>query len=133
MNVLLLSGGSGRRLWPLSNDVRSKQFIKLFKDGDKYESMMQRVVRQLKTVDPSANIVIATAETQLSAIKNQLGEVPVTTEPCRRDTFPAIALASVYLHEKAGLSEDEVVVVCPVDPYVAPEYFRTLKLMEEEA
>ena len=39
MNIILLSGGSGKRLWPLSNDVRSKQFIKLFKDGDKYESM----------------------------------------------------------------------------------------------
>ena len=42
MNIILLSGGSGKRLWPLSNDVRSKQFIKLFKDGDKYESMVQR-------------------------------------------------------------------------------------------
>ena len=39
MNVILLSGGSGKRLWPLSNDVRSKQFIKLFKNNDEYESM----------------------------------------------------------------------------------------------
>ena len=39
MNIILLSGGSGKRLWPLSNDVRSKQFIKLFKDGDEYESI----------------------------------------------------------------------------------------------
>lgn len=39
MNIVLLSGGSGKRLWPLSNDIRSKQFIKIFKgaDGD-YES-----------------------------------------------------------------------------------------------
>ena len=34
MNIILLSGGSGKRLWPLSNDIRSKQFIKLFKDSD---------------------------------------------------------------------------------------------------
>lgn len=38
MNIILLSGGSGKRLWPLSNDVRSKQFIKLFKNNDEYES-----------------------------------------------------------------------------------------------
>lgn len=46
MNIVLLSGGSGKRLWPLSNDIRSKQFIKIFKgaDGD-YESMLQRCIQ----------------------------------------------------------------------------------------
>lgn len=74
MNIILLSGGSGKRLWPLSNDVRSKQFIKLFKDGNKYESMVQRVYRQITTVDSNAKITIATSKSQASAIKNQLGE-----------------------------------------------------------
>ena len=60
MNIVLLSGGSGKRLWPLSNDVRSKQFIKIFKteNGD-YESMVQRVYSQIKNVDPNANVTIA--------------------------------------------------------------------------
>ena len=50
MNIVLLSGGSGKRLWPLSNDIRSKQFIKIFKKEDgEYESMVQRVYRQIKT------------------------------------------------------------------------------------
>ena len=41
MNIVLLSGGSGKRLWPLSNDIRSKQFIKIFKQEDgTYESMV---------------------------------------------------------------------------------------------
>ena len=55
MNIVLLSGGSGKRLWPLSNDIRSKQFIKIFKSeiGD-YESMVQRVYRQIKKVDEHA-------------------------------------------------------------------------------
>ena len=53
MNIILLSGGSGKRLWPLSNDIRSKQFIKLFKDDNgNYESMVQRVYRQITTVNP---------------------------------------------------------------------------------
>ena len=48
MNLVLLSGGSGQRLWPLSNDIRSKQFIKIFKTDDGYESMVQRVYRHIK-------------------------------------------------------------------------------------
>ena len=97
MNIILLSGGSGKRLWPLSNDVRSKQFIKLFKNNDAYESMVQRVYRQITTVDADAKITIATSKSQASAIKNQLGEkASICVEPCRRDTFPAIALAATY-------------------------------------
>ena len=54
MNIVLLSGGSGKRLWPLSNDIRSKQFIKLFKtETGEYESMVQRVYRQIKKADSS--------------------------------------------------------------------------------
>ena len=103
MNIILLSGGSGKRLWPLSNDVRSKQFIKLFKNNDGYESMVQRVYRQVTTVDADAKITIATSKSQASAIKNQLGEkASICVEPCRRDTFPAIALAAAYLHDELG-------------------------------
>ena len=128
MNIVLLSGGSGKRLWPLSNDIRSKQFIKMFKKEDgQYESMVQRVYRQIKAVDPEAKVTIATSKSQVSAIHNQLGEeVGVCVEPCRRDTFPAIALASAYLHDVKGIGEDEAVVVCPVDPYVSIEYFQAL-------
>ncbi len=128
MNIILLSGGSGKRLWPLSNDIRSKQFIKLFKTADGYESMVQRVYRQIKTAEPSAEITIATGETQVSAIKNHLGEkVDICVEPCSRDTFPAIALAAAYLHDIKGVPCTECMVVCPVDPYVEDAYFEALK------
>lgn len=96
MNIVLLSGGSGQRLWPLSNEVRSKQFIKIFKKDDgSYESMVQKVYGQIKKIDSDAVITIATSSAQVSAIHNQLGtEVGISVEPCRRDTFPAIVLAS---------------------------------------
>ena len=130
MNIVLLSGGSGKRLWPLSNDIRSKQFIKIFKTENGYESMVQRIYRQIKTVDPDATVTIATSKSQVSAIHNQLGEdVGVSVEPCRRDTFAAIALATAYLHDVKGLDENEAVVVCPVDPYVEEGYFRCLEEM----
>ncbi len=129
MNIVLLSGGSGKRLWPLSNDIRSKQFIKIFKTEDgEYESMVQRVYRQIRAVDSDATVTIATSKKQVSAINNQLGDgVGISVEPCRRDTFPAIALATAYLHDVQGIPENEAVVVCPVDPYVEREYFEALK------
>ncbi|MBD5503197.1 MAG: cupin domain-containing protein [Lachnospiraceae bacterium] len=135
MNIVLLSGGSGKRLWPLSNDTRSKQFIKIFKTEDgEYESMVQRVYRQIRSVDKGADITIATSKSQVSAIHNQLGEnVGVSVEPCRRDTFPAIALAAAYLHDVRGISEQEAVVVCPVDPYVEEDYFEALRKLSERA
>ena len=135
MNIVLLSGGSGKRLWPLSNDIRSKQFIKIFKrDDGEYESMVQKVYRQILQVDPDAQVTIATSKSQVSAIHNQLGEeVGISIEPCRRDTFPAIVLATAYLHYIQLIPEDEAVVVCPVDPYVNDDYFEGLKQLSEQA
>jgi mannose-6-phosphate isomerase mannose-1-phosphate guanylyl transferase len=134
MNLVLLSGGSGKRLWPLSNDVRSKQFIPFLKTENGYESMVQRVYRQIKLVDENAEVTIATSKAQVSSIHNQLGEdVGISIEPCRRDTFPAIALAAVYLKDVRGVGLEESVVVCPVDPYVNDDYFEALKRLGELA
>lgn len=134
MNVILLSGGSGTRLWPLSNDVRSKQFLRIFKTEDgKRESMAQRMYRMLKDVDGEAFVVVATSSSQIPQIRAQLGySVGISEEPCRRDTFPAIVLAAAYL-KKRGMSDSEPVVVCPVDPYVDRDYFECLHRMSEEA
>ena len=129
MNIVLLSGGSGKRLWPLSNEIRSKQFIKIFKTADgKYETMAQKMYHQIKRIDNEANVIIATSKAQVSTIRNQLGpDVRVSVEPCRKDTFPAIVLATAYLHDVLGVRETESVVVCPVDPYVNDDYFEALK------
>ncbi len=128
MNIILLSGGSGKRLWPLSNDIRSKQFIKIFKTPDgKYESMVQRMYRKIREIDADANVTVATSMQQVSALRNQLGEgVGISVEPCRRDTFPAIALATAYLKDVQGVEDEEPVVVCPVDPFVDDSYFEAL-------
>ncbi|MCD8249183.1 MAG: cupin domain-containing protein [Lachnospiraceae bacterium] len=132
MQIILLSGGSGKRLWPLSNDIWSKQFIKLFKDKDgNYESMVHRVYHQILSANPDAKVTIATSHTQVSAIRNQLGDaVSICVEPCRRDTFPAIALAAAYLHDEKGVDKNECVVVCPVDPYVDGSYYEAVNKLE---
>ena len=131
MQIILLSGGSGKRLWPLSNEVRSKQFLRLLPspDGGR-ESMVQRVIRQIKESGFSCPVTIATSLSQEDAITNQLGEdVTVVTEPCRRDTFPAICLASAYLEKVAKCDEDETVIVMPCDPYTEYRYFQTIEEM----
>ena len=134
MNIILLSGGSGKRLWPLSNEIRSKQFLKIFKNGDTHESMVQRVYRKIQEIDPEATVTVATGKSQVSAIHNQLGEgVGISVELCRRDTFPAIALATAYIHDVKGVGLDEPVVVCPVDPYVEDDYFRALQKLGDLA
>lgn len=135
MNIILLSGGSGKRLWPLSNDIRSKQFIKAFQnETGELESMVQRVYRQITEVDAQAKVTIATSKKQVSQINNQLGDkVNICVEPDRRDTFPAICLAAAYLKDVQGVSEEEVVVVCPVDPYVENSYFEALKELSDLA
>jgi mannose-1-phosphate guanylyltransferase len=135
MNVILLSGGSGKRLWPLSNDIRSKQFIPLFKgEEDGYESMVQRVYRQIKAANPVARVTIATSHSQISAIRNQLGDqVDICVEPCRRDTFPAIALACMYLADRKKVDLNDSVVICPVDPYVDTTYYQAVCKLSELA
>ena len=135
MHIVLLSGGSGKRLWPLSNEIRSRQFIKIFRREDgSYESMLQRVYRQLRGVFPEAEVIVAASKTQISAIHNQLGEqVGLSVEPCRRDTFPAMALAAADLVQLRGVDPGETVLFCPVDPYVEEDYFEKISIMELQA
>lgn len=132
MQIILLSGGSGTRLWPLSNDARSKQFLRLLPiDGsDELESMVQRVVRQIREAGIHAPVTVATSVSQQDSIISQLGtDVNMVTEPSRRDTFPAICLASEFLSKVKECPDDEVVVVMPCDPYTDSGYYHAVEEM----
>jgi len=127
MNIVLLSGGSGKRLWPLSNDTFSKQFLKLLKnDKGNYESMVQRVIRQISSCIPESNVFISCNKTQVGTLQNQLGSIEVITEPSRRNTFPAVVLSAAYLHYVKNLSEDDTFVILPIDVYANDGYFKLL-------
>lgn len=132
MKLVLLSGGSGKRLWPLSNDARSKQFLKVLENEDQeMESMVQRVWGQIKAAGLDRSTVIATSRLQVDILQSQLGNVPIIAEPERRDTFPAIALAATYLYSVKGVSLDETVCILPVDPYVDNEFFNRIKDLDK--
>jgi mannose-1-phosphate guanylyltransferase len=127
MDLLLLSGGSGKRLWPLSNDSRSKQFLMYLDNNGIHESMIQRVWGQLEKLQLHKSTVIATSKLQVDMIHSQLGDyIPLIIEPERRDTFPAIALAATYLYSVKGTSVKEVVGVLAVDHYVDTSFFEKI-------
>jgi len=131
MRLILLSGGSGKRLWPLSSDARSKQFLKVLMNEDgQYESMVQRIWRQLGKAGLSENTHIVANILQREMLLNQLGnQVRVIVEPARRDTFPAISLAVTYLLEHEKVDPEKPIVVLPVDSYVEDNFFENINLL----
>ena len=135
MKLILLSGGSGKRLWPLSNNSRSKQFLKILHNEDNVqESMIQRIWRQIHAIGLEDSTYITTSKAQVDIIQNQLGsELPLIVEPVRQDTFSAIALAAVYLYSVHHVSLDETICILPVDAYVEDSFFESLSELENVA
>ncbi|MBQ8108372.1 MAG: cupin domain-containing protein [Ruminococcus sp.] len=133
MYTVLLSGGSGKRLWPLSNNSRSKQYIKLLskEDGSDNCSMVQRVWAQLEEAGLADNSIICAPKIQEEILHNQLGGINIALEPAQRDTFPAVALSCAFLRCKMGAADDDTVCVIPVDPYTDKTYFETVKKLPD--
>ena len=133
MHIILLCGGPGRRLWPVSNGTRAKQYLKLLPGPDGVaESMVQRMARQIRENLPDQPVTAVAPAAQLDALRAQLGpQVPIIIEQERRGTCPAIALAVATLMEQKRLRDDEPVVVIPCDTYTDAGYFRVISRMAE--
>ena len=131
-HLILLSGGSGTRLWPLSNDSRSKQFLKVLRDEQgNHVSMVQRVFSQIEKVSAELDIIIATCEAQRESIERQVaGDYALVLEPERRDTAPAIMLACAHLAMEQGAGDQDTVIVMPIDTYADQEYYDRIPLLD---
>lgn len=132
MQIILLSGGSGSRLWPLSNEARSKQFLKLLpiEGSEERESMIQRVIRQIAEYGLEAEVTIATSISQRDSVTTQLGKkVNIVTEPSRRKTLAAICLTAEYLAKEKRCRDNETVIVMPCDPYTGRGYYEAIREM----
>ena len=125
IHLILLSGGSGTRLWPLSNSSRSKQFLKVLRDSQgNHVSMVQRVFSQIRSVDADLDVTIATCADQEFSIRSQVeGDYALVLEPERRDTAPAIMLACTHLAMEQGADAGDTVIVMPIDSYADQAYY----------
>lgn len=114
MKAIILAGGSGTRLWPLSNESYPKQLLSFWDDN---ESLLQKTfLRLLGIVNPS-DILTVTNSIHFSNVKKQLDTVcrtNILTEPSAKNTAPAIFCALKYFIDN-GASGDEVVMVSPSD------------------
>ena len=133
MYVILLAGGSGKRLWPLSNMVRAKQFFKAYKDKNGSQgTMVVHVFEQIRKSNPNSQILITTNTTKESMLKNILNEkVDYCVEPDQKDTFPAVSLALSYLHNVLNVGLSECIIVCPIDIDAPLEFFNMFEKLEK--
>ena len=133
VHVVLLSGGSGTRLWPLSNVARSKQFLKILHDDYGVPcSMVQRTAAHLDEVDLQLDVSVVTNADQRYLVDSQLGKkYEVVVEPERRNTAPAIMLACAHLLSKRGCNEEDTVIVMPIDSFAEQGFFDSIALLND--
>jgi mannose-1-phosphate guanylyltransferase / mannose-6-phosphate isomerase len=122
MKVIVLSGGGGTRLWPLSKDSFPKQFLRFGSNS----SLLQKTIQRLEKIHFVDLILISTNEASLGLVKEHLEEIAakkthILTEPCRKNTAPAIGFAMRYLEEVFSTTPAEPILVIPSDHLIDPE------------
>ncbi len=122
MKVIVLAGGSGSRLFPLSRECYPKQFLSI---GGK-ESLLQQTVKRFEGLADAKDIVVLTNESYLFIVKQELADIGaddahIVCEPVGRNTAPAIALAMEYCADELQCAFDEVLFVTPADHMIAPQ------------
>lgn len=117
MYVLILAGGGGTRLWPVSREHSPKQFLKLFEG----KSLFQMTLERAKKLVPLSHILISTASKYTSHIKQVGGEIPdenIIGEPMRRDTALAVGLGALYIFKR---DPDAVIINLASDHLIRPD------------
>ena len=121
MKIILLAGGGGTRLFPLSRARFPKQFLKVTGDT----SLFAQTVKRFLAVTAAKDLVVITNRAHEHLVKAELAacgakDASVALEPEGRNTAPAIALAAAYCRDKLGAAESEVLFVTPCDHVIEP-------------
>ncbi|WNS44200.1 sugar phosphate nucleotidyltransferase [Paenibacillus sp. MMS20-IR301] len=125
MHTILLCGGSGQRLWPLSGRIRSKMFLRLLPaPGGGTESMIGRVCRQLRHAGLDESLLFAAHQDQAGLVRRYTGNCyPVIGEPHKRGTFTAAALGALHLYSAGKAKPEDILCVAPADMYADESFF----------
>ena len=122
MNIVLLSGGSGKRLWPVSTDSCPKQFLSFFGDN---RSLLEKTYQDV--IKNFSNVFIATQDEHKNKVHTQINDdIDLIVEPKRIGTFGAILNAAVFLKYEKKLSDDEFVSIIPTDHDVDETFYNVL-------
>lgn len=132
MHTILLCGGSGQRLWPLSGSIRSKMFLPLLPaPGGGTESMIGRVCRQLGQAGLDESLLLVAHQEQIALIQRYTGsKYPVTGEPCKRGTFTAAALGALHLLAAGKAQPEDILCIAPADMFADDDFFRQFHQFE---
>lgn len=134
MKIIILAGGGGTRLFPLSRACYPKQFLKIA--GEK--SLLQQTVERFLIIAKQEEIVIVTNKDYIFHVQEDLHEIGaekinIITEPTGKNTAPAIALAISYCKDCLNCCEDEILFVSPADHLIKPaEKFAELVQQAEQ-
>ena len=136
MKIIILAGGGGTRLFPLSRECYPKQFLHVI--GDK--SLLAQTVERFLGLVKAEDIIVVTNEKYIFHVKAELKSINakkahIIVEPTGRNTAPAIALAQVYCQDRLKCTEDEVLFISPSDHLIKPinAFQKLIKQAEETA
>lgn len=136
MHLVILAGGTGKRLEPLTSEDNPKQLIKVLDSpsGEK-ESMLERTIRMLADAGlpgDDGSLSVITNNNQAESVKSQIGDnAEIILEPDSRNTYPAVLLASSYLIDKKGVGIDDSIVILPVDTYANDDFYKLVGQMDK--
>lgn len=129
MKIVLLSGGQGKRLWPVSLDKKPKQFISFFDEGT---SMLKSTFNKVSSIFGASNVFVATHKDFKKEVRKEIKNFDnIILENETIGTFGAIVNLSIYLKYKCSCDDNEIVAVVPIDHDIDEFFYNILKNAEE--
>jgi mannose-1-phosphate guanylyltransferase/mannose-6-phosphate isomerase len=126
MKIIILAGGKGTRLWPMSRKTSPKQFLKL-----NNKTLFKKTLERCLLLEKPENIFVSTNKDYSFLVQKEFKNANLIIEPFSKNTGPAI----LYALKKLNLKNNELVLVCPSDHFITPdsEFVKSINKAKEIA